>query len=153
MKLSTLIRKYESLILISLTAMMAVVVLFATVELGWLLVKNLLTPPVGLFEIDQLLDMFGMFLLVLIGIELLDTLRTYHEERVLRVEIAIVVALLAISRKVIIINYKDLTRFSLLDVGVAVVAFAVAYYLLRVSRRSGLRERHSGPKASGTPES
>ena len=122
-------------------------------ELCWLLVKNLLTPPVGLIEPDQLLDVLGMFLLVLIGIELLDTVRTYHEERVLRVETAIVVALLAISRKVIILNYKDLTSFSLLDVGIAVVAFAVAYYLLRVSRRSSLREKHSGPKAAGTPES
>jgi len=153
MTLTTLIRKYESLILIILTAMMAVVVLFATVQLGWLLVKNLLTPPVGLLEIDQLLDLFGMFLLVLIGIELLDTIRTYSEDRVLRVEIAIVVALLAISRKVIILNYKDLTSFSLLEVGVVVVAFAVAYYLLRVSRGSILREKRSGSKASGTPES
>jgi uncharacterized membrane protein (DUF373 family) len=133
MKLSTFIKTYESLILVLLTAIMTVVVLVATVELGWLLLQYLLTPPVGLMEPDQLLDVLGMFLLVLIGIELLDTIRTYHAERVLRVEIAIVVALLAISRKVIVLNYKDLTSFSMLDVGVAVVAFAVAYYLLRVS--------------------
>ena len=153
MKLSTFIGKYESLILIFLAAMMTVVVLVATVELGWLLLKFLLTPPVGLMEPDQLLDVLGIFLLVLIAIELLDTSRTYHEERVLRVEIAIVVALLAISRKVIVLNYKDLTSFNMLDVGVAVVAFAVAYCLLKFSRRPRLREKDSGPKASVAPKS
>jgi uncharacterized membrane protein (DUF373 family) len=64
-----------------------------------------------------------MFLLAPIGIELLDTISTYYRERGIRVEIAIIVALPAISRKVIILDYKNLSRFNLLDVGAVVLAF------------------------------
>jgi uncharacterized membrane protein (DUF373 family) len=148
MKGNEILKKYESLILILLAAMMMVVVFFATVDLGWLLLKYLFAPPLGLIQIDELLDVFGMFLLVLIGIELLDTISTYRRDQVIRVEIAIIVALLAISRKVIILDYKNLTSFNLLDVGVVVLALAAAYYLLRVGRRSRLRDPDSVPGAS-----
>lgn len=148
MKHDEILKKYESLILIALAVMMGAVVFFATIDLGWLLLKYLITPPLGLIQVDQLLDVFGMFLLVLIGIELLNTISTYRREHVIRVEIAIIVALLAISRKVIILDYKTLTSFNLLDVGVVVLAFAAAYYLLRTSRRDRLRDKESVPGPS-----
>jgi uncharacterized membrane protein (DUF373 family) len=66
----------------------------------------------------------------------LDTIRAFHLERIIRVEIAIVVALPAIARKVIILDYTSLTGFTLLEVGAATPGFAVAYYLLRRSRGS-----------------
>jgi hypothetical protein len=51
--------------------MMAGVVLLATVELALLIGKDVLTPPLFLLELDELLELFGQFLLVLIGIELM----------------------------------------------------------------------------------
>ena len=143
MKPGEILRRYETFILTVLTVMMMAIVLFATIDLAWLLLKHLFTPPFGFIQVNELLDVFGTFLLVLIGIELLDTLSTYQQQRVIRVEIAIIVALLAISRKVIIMDYKSLTRFNLLDVGAVVLALAAAYYLLRVGRKSRLRETHS----------
>ncbi|MEJ2716504.1 MAG: phosphate-starvation-inducible PsiE family protein, partial [Deltaproteobacteria bacterium] len=145
MKLNKILRQYETLILVLLAVMMMAVVFFATLDLAWILVKYLLTPPWGLIEINELLEVFGLFLLVLIGIELLVTIRTYRREQVIRVEIAIVVALLAISRKVIILDYKSLTSFNLFDLGVVVIALAAAYYLLRAGRESGLRDKDSVP--------
>jgi uncharacterized membrane protein (DUF373 family) len=151
MKADEIAKKYEALILTVLAVMMAAVVLFATVELGWLLLNHIMSPPFGLIKMGQLIDVFGMFLLVLIGIELLDTVLLYHKERVVRVEVAVIVALLAIARKVIILNYKTLTSFTLLEVGAAVLALGVAYYLLRVSRSNKQRasEQNQGP--SETP--
>ena len=50
--------------------MMVVVVLLSTIELGWIIIRDIVTAPVILLEIDELLEIFGFFLLVLIGIEL-----------------------------------------------------------------------------------
>lgn len=51
--------------------MMTIVLLLATVDLGWLIVQDILSSPMFLLEVEELLDIFGFFLLVLIGIELL----------------------------------------------------------------------------------
>ncbi len=53
---------------------MASVVLLATIESAWILFKDALTP---LLEIHELLELFSLFLLVHIGIELLHSVKTF----------------------------------------------------------------------------
>lgn len=134
MRADEIVGKYEKTILITLTSLMAIVALQAVLDLVWNLVKYILTPPILLVKIDQLIDIFGLFLLVLIGLELLDTIRTYGRERVLWVEIAIMAALLAIALKIIVLNYKELSSLTLTHIAAVVVGLAVAYYLLKLSR-------------------
>jgi uncharacterized membrane protein (DUF373 family) len=81
-----LLPRFESAITRVLLAMMAGVVLLATIELGWILAKDLLTPPRILLEIHELLELFGQFLVVLIGIELLHSLKAYVESREIHLE-------------------------------------------------------------------
>ena len=66
-----LLKKFEKGVTVTLVVLMALVVLLATVELGWIIVKDIITPPAFLLDIAELLDIFGLFLLVLIGVELL----------------------------------------------------------------------------------
>ena len=65
------IKKFERVIFISLLVMMSLVVLLATIELGWIIIKDIITPPIFLLEINELFEIFGLFMLVLIGVELL----------------------------------------------------------------------------------
>jgi len=124
---------FEKLILFSLVGMMALVVALATIELGWVIVKDILTPPVLLLEINELLDIFGLFLLVLIGLELLDTIKSYLVEHKLHVEIVLVVAMIAIARKVIILDTEKLSALALLGIGAIILALAIGYYLVKQS--------------------
>ena len=55
-------------------------------------------------EPNELLNIFGIFLLVLVGIELVYTLKTYLTENALHVEVVLMAALIAIGRKVIILD-------------------------------------------------
>lgn len=71
--------KFERIITRVLLVMMAGVVLLATVELAWLLGKDVLSPPLFLLGLGEFLELFGQFLLVLIGIELLRTMKIYIE--------------------------------------------------------------------------
>lgn len=139
------LEKLETLLTHVLLVMMVVVVLLATVELGWILVKDVLTPPVFLLEIDELLEVFGQFLLVLIGIELLHTVKVFIESREVHLETMLVVALIAVARKIIVLEPKQLPDGTLLGIAVMVLALTVGYYLVRRDRR----ENRSVFKAEG----
>jgi uncharacterized membrane protein (DUF373 family) len=111
--------------------MMAVTILLATVELGWLIIKDIITPPIILLEIDELLDIFGLFLLVLLGIELASTLKTYLTEKEIHVEVVFTVALIAIGRKVIILDVKELSGLSLIGIASIIISLSIGYFLVK----------------------
>jgi len=114
-----LIKKFEKVLIFSLVVMMAIVLL----------------PPLFLLEIDELIEIFGLFMLVLIGIELLETIiKTYLDRSTEHVTIVIAVALIAISRKVIVLGKQEFTGDILLGIAAVIIALAGGYYLIR--RRS-----------------
>jgi len=115
--------------------MMAGVVLLATVELAWLLGKDVLTSPLFLPGLDELMELFGQFLLVLIGIELMHTMKIYIEHRVIHLEAVLSVALIAVARKIVILDTKELPEGALLGIAAIVFALTLGYYLVRRSRR------------------
>jgi len=129
------LKQFERLIVFSLILMMVVVISLATAELGWIIVQDVLTPPMFWLEINELLDIFGFFLLILIGIELLETIKAYLVEHVIHVDIVLEVGLIAIARKVIILEPKKLPSLTLLSIAALIVALAVAFYLENHARR------------------
>ena len=128
------LKAFENVIFVSLTAMTALVVLLATVELGWIILRDIVSPPIFLLEIEELLEIFGFFLLVLIGIELLETIKAYLTTHVVHVEIVLEVALIAIARKVIILDIDKYESLTL--VGIAALISAVALAFLVVKRHA-----------------
>lgn len=110
--------------------MMGIVVLLATVELGWVLAKDVLTPPYFLLEIDELLEVFGQFLLVLIGIELLHSMKVFVQERRLHLEAVLAVAMIAVARKIIVLDPKDLPDGALWGTAALMLALAVGYHVV-----------------------
>ena len=126
-----LLKKFEKAITVTLVALMAVVLLLATIELGWIIVKDVITPPVLLLEINELLDIFGLFLLVLIGVELLETIKAYLKDNVVHFEVVMTVAMIAIARKVITLDVKELPGVTLLGIAAIIVALAAASYYFR----------------------
>ena len=127
----TFLKKFERMIITTLMVMMVVTISLATIELGWLIIKDIITPPVILLEINELLDIFGFFLLVLLGIELVSTLKTYLTENEVHVEVVFAVALIAIGRKVIILDVKELSSLSLLGIAAIIISLSVGYYLVK----------------------
>jgi uncharacterized membrane protein (DUF373 family) len=132
-----IIDRFESIINAALLIMMAVVVLLKTVDLGWTIVKDIAAPPVFLLEVSALLDLFAAFLLVLIGVELLDTVKVYITDKTVHVELILSVGLVAIARKVILLDVKHLDGLSLIGIGVIIIALAASYYLVRTVHRDG----------------
>jgi uncharacterized membrane protein (DUF373 family) len=136
------LKKFEQVIVLSLITMMVIVVVLTTVELGWIIIRDIITPPIILLEIDELLEIFGFFLLVLIGIELLETIKTYLMTNVVHVEIVLEVALIAIARKVIILDISRYESLTLVGVAALISAVALAFLVIkRYTKRNGKTSR------------
>ena len=126
------LRKFKKILISSLTLMMAFVLLLSTIELGWVIVKDVITPPVFILDINELLDIFGLFMLVLIGVELLETImKTSLTEGVNHAEIVISVAIIAIARKVIILDVKEVSGITLIGIGGIILALSIGYFLIK----------------------
>ena len=132
-----ILKRYEQILLIALIIMMNIILLLATIELGWILYQDITTPPIAILDIDELLGLFGFFLLVLIGIELVETIKAYFIEHVIHAEVVIEVAIIAIARKVIILDVKEFTSLTLIGIAAIITALAAAYWLVK----RGVRER------------
>jgi uncharacterized membrane protein (DUF373 family) len=139
-----LIKRFERGITLVLVALMSVVLLLSTLELAWIIIQDIISPPVLLLDINELLDIFGLFMLVLIGIELLDTIaKTYMSESADHAQIVMSVAIIAIARKVIILDVKELSGLALLGIAAIILALSAGYFLIKkkdAAARSGTNE-------------
>jgi len=129
------LRKFERLIVTAVTGMMVLVILLGTIELGYLIILDIISPPIILLEVGELLNIFGLFLLILIGVELLETVKMYFREHVVHVEVVFMVALIAIARKVIILDLEKYSYLALIGIALIILALSVGYYLVRKSHQ------------------
>ena len=91
-------RHYLSIILIVL---LGFVLIFALIDMLYLIITSIITPPAGLLTNPSIVAILGAFLLVLITVELLDTMKAYIVDNVVHVEVVVLLAIIAIARKVI----------------------------------------------------
>ncbi len=123
--------KFEYFIVLVLLLMMMLALLASTVELAIILVEQLLAPPMLLLDIKEMLTVFGFLLMVLIGLELVETIKIYLEQDVFRVEVVVLVAIIAVTRKIIIVDYESISYEMLLSIGALIIALSAAYFLVK----------------------
>jgi uncharacterized membrane protein (DUF373 family) len=130
-----LIGKFEFLVNAVLLVFIAFVVLVTTFQLGCEIVATFVNPPLFHFDANELLDIFGGFLLVLIGVELMNTVKIYLVDKSVHVEVILAVGLVAITRKVVVLDHKQLDGTSLIGIAVIIISLSVSYYLVRLSHQ------------------
>ena len=125
------LKTFEKTIVISLLGLMSLAVLVSTVELAIIVFQQIMKPPVFLLNITEMLEIFGFFLMVLIGLELLDTIKSYLEEDRVHAEVVILVALVAVSRKVIILNISEVSSDIIYGISALIVALGIGYFFVK----------------------
>ena len=126
-----LVKHFEKFIIVVLLGLMMFAVLISTIELAIILVQEMMKPPFLLLDMKELLEVFGFFMLVLIGLELLETIVAYLEEEALHVEVVFLVAMVAVSRKIVILDYKETKPELLLGVAAIILALSVGYFCVK----------------------
>lgn len=129
-----MVKKFERAVIIALIALMVVVVFISTIELAVLIVKDIFKPPRFWLGIDQLFEIFGFFLILLIGLELLETIKAYLSENVVHSEIVLEVALIAIARKVITLDVKKYEPLTLIGIAALIFTISIAYFFIKRCR-------------------
>jgi uncharacterized membrane protein (DUF373 family) len=135
MDMIEIVNKFEKIVYVLLMAFLMVVLTASLIELVWYIFQALTNDPIYLLESHELIAVLGAFLLVLIGVELLDTIKAYFSENTIHVEIVLLLAIIAIARKVILLDPTTVSGvdfgFELMGIGVVVVGLATGYYLIK----------------------
>jgi uncharacterized membrane protein (DUF373 family) len=126
-----ILHKFERLIVLTLLLMMMIALLASTVELAIILFDQLMEPPKYLLNVKEMLAVFSFFLMVLIGLELVETIKMYLDDNVVHVEVVILVAIIAVARKIIIIDYYTISYQILLGIAALMIALSAGYFLLK----------------------
>ena len=150
MDMIEIVNKFEKMVYMLLMALLMFVLAASLLELIWYIYNSLINTPAFLLESHELTAVLGAFLLVLIGVELLDTIKAYFSENTIHVEIVVLLAIIAIARKVILLDPTSVSSidfgFVLMGIGVVVVGLSGSYYLIKkagapVSIVSEVKER------------
>jgi uncharacterized membrane protein (DUF373 family) len=135
MDMIEIVNKFEKMVYMLLMALLMFVLAASLLELIWYIYNSLINTPAFLLESHELTAVLGAFLLVLIGVELLDTIKAYFSENTIHVEIVVLLAIIAIARKVILLDPTSVSSidfgFVLMGIGVVVVGLSGSYYLIK----------------------
>lgn len=83
-----------------------------------------------LFSSENLISIFGSFLVVLIAIEIFLNIVFYLKQDAIHVPLVLATALTAVSRKVIIFDYSSISTDFIYATSAAVIAIGLCYWLI-----------------------
>ena len=106
------------------------VILFAVLDLCIVLGQELLSPPVGRFS-TTLLKIFGLFLNILIALEITQNITSYLKSHIIQIEMVIITSLIAVARKIIILDFEKISELELLALAATIFALSICYWLVR----------------------
>ena len=136
MRLARVITRVRFITTAAITVLLAIVVVLSMVHLGYLIAEEMWKHPRFLIPVPGLLEIFGYFLLVLIGVELLETLKMYLKRDSIQLRVVIEVALIAMARKVITEELESVSSLTLFAIGALILALAIALYFERQARET-----------------
>lgn len=123
--------RIESLVAKVLSLAMVIVLIFTVFDLGVFLFSALYLSPDFRSEKVFIIEIFGLFLNILIALELLENITAYLRKHVVQVELVFITALIAGARKIIILDFEKVTGDQLLGLSAAILALAISYWLMR----------------------
>jgi uncharacterized membrane protein (DUF373 family) len=137
--LETLSERFEVFAIASAQILLIFVIGVIVLQLAWLLITQTWD---RVRDIGSAADLqrtgqgaFGGVLLILLGLELLESLRTYFTEHKVRLELILVAATIAVGRHVILIDLEHAGGMQLIGVSALVLALTTGCYLTKRSFR------------------
>jgi uncharacterized membrane protein (DUF373 family) len=136
LRLLSLYQRFEHIIIMFLTALIAVIVIAAVWNLSLKILFGLvLSGSLDPSDYTIFQAVFGMIFTVIIALEFKKSLLVIAErsESVVQIRSVVTIALLAICRKVIILDLRETDAAQLFALAAAILALGVVYWLIRHS--------------------
>lgn len=114
-----------------LAVLMVFVIYWSIADVVYVLYLKLSTPPYFLLDVEDILQTFGAFMLVLIAVEIFVNIRLYLGSNVIPVELVVATALMAVARKVIVLDLKIVSSEQIVGLALVTIALGVTYWLIK----------------------
>ena len=139
----TVYERFEQGIALILTGLIAVVIVMATLELAKEIFKLILADRMNPLDHRLFQTLFGQVMTVLIALEFKHSILRVvaRKENIIQVKTVLLIALLAISRKFIVLDLNEVHAEMVLALSVSVIALAIAYWVVRGQEREVPRQR------------
>jgi uncharacterized membrane protein (DUF373 family) len=128
-------RLVERGILYGAQVLLVIVILAALYQLWYLFVVAIRDHVADIRTVPMLTEAvqrgFAGVLLIVLGLELLETLRVYFQHHRVRLEIILVVAIIAVARHVIALDFHRLSGRETAGIAALIIALTGGYYLLK----------------------
>jgi len=136
-RIERLLQRFELVIVRALQLLLVILIVIATITLFALFFQGIRSNIGEIGSTEELHAVlqrgFGGVLIVLLGLELLETLKTYFSEHHIRVEVIIVVAMIAVGRHIIQLDFEHASASLLLGLSALILVLATGYFLVRRS--------------------
>ena len=147
------VEKFEEIVVAVLALLLVIVVAVILVVVTYLFAIRVGTMATTVENVVDLqnaaLRAFSGILLVLLGLELLDTVKVYFRDHSVRVEVILLVGLIAMGRHVLEIDFQHTEMLVLFGFSSLLLALAVSYFLVKRAQVPPLSLRGRGRKESG----
>ena len=121
----------EHILIFGILILLSAVLMFALIDVGYEIVKQVKDPPLFIISADNLMQLLSLILIIVIGLELLETVKAYLKEDTIHVELVVMVAIIALARKVIVWDYSKYTHMELIAVAITLLALSGSYLMLK----------------------
>jgi uncharacterized membrane protein (DUF373 family) len=152
--LMTVYERFEQIVAIILSVVIAVVVAIALFQLIVRLLPLVLGGVLDPLDHDVFQTLFGMIMTLLIALEFKHSILhvALRSEGIIQVKTVILVALLALSRKFVILDIQATDAATIAALAAATLVLGVVYWLLRErdDRFLALRPGDGGSNSDGT---
>lgn len=115
-----------------LAILMLLVIWWGVADVIYVLYNRVAAHPYYLLNISDILATFGAFMAVLIAIEIFVNITVYLRDNMIHVQLVLATALMAIARKVIVLDYKEVAPEYLYGTALVVAALSLGYWLVVV---------------------
>lgn len=129
-----------------LAILMVFVIYWGLIDVLYVLYENLMAPPFMLLSITDIFKTFAAFLAVLIAIEIYQNIVLYLRTDIIPIKLVIATALMAIARKVIIIDFATITPMYMFATAAVVISLGITYYLVGKHHKERLLDERKHKK-------
>jgi uncharacterized membrane protein (DUF373 family) len=143
-------QKFEQICVLAITALIAVTIVFAIWHLAINVLTAVITNTFDPTDYAVFQTLFGMIFTVIIALEFKRSLLVLAERResIVQVRAVVLIALLAVVRKLIILDLKQTEALQLLALAASILALGSVYWLVRDRDHRDSRLAAAKPRSS-----
>jgi uncharacterized membrane protein (DUF373 family) len=129
----TFYQRFESAVALVLTAVVALIIVVALYRLASSVVTGLVFGMLDPLDPRVFQLVFGEVLTLLIALEFNHTMQyvVTRQQSIIQTKVVLLIAMLALARKIIILDFHDTSPGQLLGLGALTLALGLAYWLMR----------------------